>query len=354
MGIDKDFWRNKKVLITGHTGFKGGWLSTWLNMLQAKVSGLALSPDTTPNLFQTALIEEGITSYIGDIRNLEIVKETLDKVRPEIVLHLAAQSLVRESYIYPVETFSTNVLGTVHMLEAVRNIDSVRVIVNITSDKCYENDGTLNSYKEEHAMGGHDPYSASKGCAELAITAMRKSFFNNGNCRVASARAGNVIGGGDWARDRLVPDLLLAFAEGKPASIRNPDSIRPWQHVLNPLSGYLLLAQRLWNEDGDYDEGWNFGPGQDSEISVSKLASQLVNIWGENSSWKPIALEEQLMKEANYLKLDSSKAQQKLGWMPCWNLEQGLIKTVDWYKAFLKNENMREITQQQINEYMQC
>jgi CDP-glucose 4,6-dehydratase len=353
MGIDKEFWQGKKVLVTGHTGFKGGWLSTILTMLQADVSGLALSPDSEPNLFQSARINEGMTSYIGDIRDLQLVKNVIEEVRPEIVFHLAAQSLVRESYLQPVETFSTNVLGTVHLLDVVRNNDSVRAFVCVTSDKCYENNGTVWSYKETEPMGGHDPYSASKGCAELAITAMRESFFENESCNIASARAGNVFGGGDWARDRLIPDLILAFAEGKQGLLRNPDYIRPWQHVLDPLSGYMMLAQGLWNEGEKYAEGWNFGPDQDSEISVSEIADQLVRIWDNDSSWASIDSKERHMKEANYLKLDCSKTKQKLGWKPRWNLEQGLKKTTDWYKAFLNGKDMHEYTQQQISTYMQ-
>lgn len=354
MGIDKEFWRDKNVLVTGHTGFKGGWLCIWLKMLQAKVSGLALSPDSEPNLFQSAHITEGMTSYIGDIRDLQLVKDVIEEVRPEIVFHLAAQPLVRESYLHPVETFSTNVLGTVHLLEAVRNVDNARVFVSVTSDKCYENMGTVWSYKENEPMGGNDPYSASKGCAELVVASMRESFFKNESCNIASARAGNVFGGGDWARDRLVPDLILAIAENKQALIRNPDAIRPWQHVLEPLSGYMLLAQCLWNEGEEYTEGWNFGPEQDSEVTVSEIADQLVQIWNDDSTWTSKNLEEKVMKEEHILKLDSSKAKQKLDWMPRWNLEQGLVNTVDWYKAFLSGKDMDEYTQRQISNYMQC
>jgi CDP-glucose 4,6-dehydratase len=354
MGITREFWRDKNVLITGHTGFKGGWLSAWLKMIQANVSGLALMPDSEPSLFNVAHISDGMSSHIGDIRDLEYVKGLIDEVRPDIVFHLAAQSLVRESYLRPVETFETNVIGTVNLLQAVRDVDSVRVVVNVTSDKCYENKGTDHRYNEDDPMGGDDPYSASKACTELAIAAMRSSFFENTTCQIASARAGNVFGGGDWAKDRLVPDLLMALSENRSAQIRNPNSIRPWQHVLEPLSGYIFLAERMWNDENTYSEGWNFGPTMDSEVTVAKIADMLVKIWNENASWKKIDYQETIMKEASYLKLDSSKSNNKLAWQPRWNLEQGLAKTVEWYKAFLRAEDVQEVTMKQISDFMEC
>lgn len=351
MEINTEFWVDKKILITGHTGFKGGWLSIWLNMLGAKVAGLSLQP-SDPCLFKCARVAEGIESHIGDIRDYKLVKNLIGKIEPEIIFHLAAQPLVRYSYINPIETFSTNVMGTVHLMNGVRENSGTRVFINITSDKCYQNNEWEWSYRENEPMGGYDPYSASKGCSELVTTAMRESYFENGECFLASVRAGNVFGGGDWATDRLIPDIMIAFMQEKKVMIRNPFAIRPWQHVLDPLCGYMILAQRLWEDGREFAEGWNFGPGQDSELPVSEMADHLACIWGENAEWQAVDTIESVMKEAHSLKLDCSKARERLAWKPHWKLRYGLEKTVEWYQAYSRSEDMRKVTEEQILAYM--
>jgi CDP-glucose 4,6-dehydratase len=352
--IDTDFWRGKRVFLTGHTGFKGGWISIWLQKLGADLTGYALEPATIPNLFNAANVSHGMHSITGDIRDADKLAESVTLARPEIVIHMAAQPLVRYSYLHPVNTYTTNIIGTVNLFEALRKTDSVKAVVNITSDKCYENREWVWGYRESDPMGGYDPYSSSKGCAELITSAYRNSYFNSfGNSghgvALASARAGNVIGGGDWAEDRLVPDIFRSIDAGKPVKIRNPNAIRPWQHVLEPLCGYLLLAQKLYHEGSRFAEPWNFGPSDEDAKPVEWIVKRLINHWGEGAQWEIDHSEHP--HEAHYLKLDCSKSHQRLNWYPKWNLETALEKIVNWHRALMKNENMKTITEQQINEY---
>lgn len=343
------FWRGKRVLLTGHTGFKGSWMSLWLQSMGADLHGLALDPPTTPSLFVEGRVGAGMTSHIADIRDFDAVQRVVALVRPEIVIHMAAQPLVRYSYRRPVETYATNVMGTVHLLEAVRQVGSVRAVVNITTDKCYENREWLWGYREDEAMGGYDPYSSSKGCAELVTAAYRRSFMAQSGIALASARAGNVIGGGDWAEDRLVPDILRAFEKSQAVVIRNPHSTRPWQHVLEPLSAYLLLAERLWDDFESFAEGWNFGPRDEDARPVGWIVQQMVAQWGDGASWQ---LDDQgHPHEAGYLKLDISKARQKLGWAPRWTLEQALSRITDWHKQWLNKQDMHDFCLQQIADF---
>ena len=350
------FWRGKKVLVTGHTGFKGSWLTLWLQALGAKVTGYALAPDTTPNLFELARVADGIDSVISDIRDRHAVLNAMKAASPEIVIHMAAQPLVRESYASPVETYETNVMGTVHVLEAVRHVPGVRSVVIVTTDKCYENHEWEWGYRENEAMGGYDPYSSSKGCAELVTAAYRRSFFNPSTyathgVAIASARAGNVIGGGDWATDRLIPDIMRAIMREERVRIRSPHAIRPWQHVLEPLSGYLLLAEKLSSEQGRYAEAWNFGPNDADARPVQAIVERLTSQWGDGASW---ALDgDEHPHEATFLKLDCSKARNRLGWQPRWNLERALDEIVAWYKAAARQEDMRAVTLEQIDQFTQ-
>lgn len=346
-----DFWKGKKVLVTGHTGFKGSWLCLWLQSLGADVVGYALAPPSNPSLFEEAKVAQGMVSLHGDIRDPEQMNRAMARFQPEVVIHMAAQSLVRHSYLNPVETYATNVMGTVNVLEAVRQTASVRAAVMVTSDKCYENREWVWGYRENEAMGGYDPYSNSKGCAELVTSAYRQSFFRDGSAAVASARAGNVIGGGDWAADRLVPDMVRAVADRRPVPIRNPHAIRPWQHVLEPLSGYLLLAQKLYEDGTAYAEGWNFGPREDDARPVQWIADQFTGLWGEGASWVLDGAEHP--HEAHYLKLDCSKARMRLDWQPKWSLEISLRKIVAWQKAHLRNQDMRTFTLEQILEFQE-
>lgn len=351
------FWRGKRVFVTGHTGFKGSWLTLWLKQLGAEVTGYALSPSTTPNLFDLASIgQHDCHSHIADIRDYPSLRDTMAAAAPDIVFHLAAQPLVRRSYADPRETYETNVMGTVNLLEAVRHTPSVRAAVIVTSDKCYENREWVWGYRENEPMGGHDPYSNSKGCAELVTAAMRDSFFSahaegQHKAAIASARAGNVIGGGDWAEDRLIPDIVRAIAAGRPANIRNPDAIRPWQHVLEPLAGYLLLAERLHTQGADFASGWNFGPSDDETQTVRWICDHMVQHWGQGAAWQQDGGSHP--HEATYLKLDSSKARMQLGWRPRLTLAECLDWLVDWYRAHAAGQNMRALTIQQINEYSQ-
>ena len=352
--MDPSFWKNKKVLITGHTGFKGSWLSLWLQCVGAEVVGYSLPPPTKPSLFEIAHVADGMTSCIGDIRDLEQIQAAVSVHQPEIIFHMAAQSLVRYSYSNPVETYETNVMGTVNLLEAVRRVGRIKVVVNITSDKCYENREWSWGYREIEPMGGYDPYSNSKGCAELLTSAFRNSFFNPSEFErhgvaLASARAGNVIGGGDWANDRLIPDIMKAIMKKQPAVIRNPQAIRPWQHVLEPLSGYLLLAEKLWAEGPIYTEAWNFGPNDEDAKPVAWIADRLSSLWGENAIWTLDG--EKHPHEAHYLKLDSSKARTRIGWKPRWDLGTALKSVGDWYRAYTNKEEMRERTISQIRAY---
>jgi len=340
--------------VTGHTGFKGSWLSLWLQSMGAQVVGYALTPPTNPSLYEVAAVGNGMTSIIGDVRDLEKLRGVFAEHKPEIVIHMAAQPLVRYSYIEPVETYSTNVMGTVNLLEAVRNTGSVKVVVNVTSDKCYENREWVWGYRENEAMGGYDPYSSSKGCAELVASAYRSSYFppakyHQHGVAIASARAGNVIGGGDWAGDRLIPDILRAISDGMPVNIRNPYAIRPWQHVLEPLAGYLQLAQKLYEEGVIFAEGWNFGPNDEDAKSVQWIVEKLTESWGEGATWLLDGGDHP--HEAHYLKLDCSKAKARLDWHPKWHLDETLESIVTWHRAFRQGKNMKEATLEQIFTY---
>ncbi|WP_310451837.1 CDP-glucose 4,6-dehydratase [Sulfuritalea sp.] len=348
------FWRGKRVFLTGHTGFKGSWLSIWLQQLGADVTGYALNPPTNPSLFEVANVGEGMRSIIADIREAEALARAMREARPEIVIHMAAQPLVRYSYEAPVETYATNVMGTVHLLEAVRQTDTVRAVVIVTSDKCYENKEWPWGYRENEPMGGYDPYSNSKGCAELVTAAYRNSYFNPAKHRehgvaIGSGRAGNVIGGGDWAADRLIPDILRAIEAGRPVHIRSPHAIRPWQHVLEPLSGYLKLAEKLFSDGPAYAEGWNFGPADEDAKPVQWIVERLTQSWGEGASWE-LDTDPQ-PHEAHYLKLDCSKARAKLGWHPRWNLQTTLQSIIHWHKQVLSGDNMQMASLRQIADY---
>ncbi len=348
------FWQGKRVFLTGHTGFKGGWLSLWLQQLGADVTGYALEAPTTPSLFEVASVARGMVSVIGDVRDGEALKRAMAQARPEIVIHMAAQPLVRYSYVNPVETYATNVMGVVNLLEAVRATPGVRSVVNVTSDKCYENREWPWGYRENEAMGGYDPYSNSKGCAELVTAGYRSSFFNaekyaEHGIALGSGRAGNVIGGGDWAMDRLIPDMLRAIGAGQPVMIRNPHSIRPWQHVLEPLSGYLTLAEKLYTEGPVHAEGWNFGPHDTDAKPVEWIIERMTQEWGAGASW---SLDGQNHPhEATYLKLDCSKARGQLGWHPRWDIGQAIAKIVEWHKACDQGADMRAMTLAQITTY---
>ena len=352
--MNQEFWRGKRILITGHTGFKGSWLSLWLQSMGAHVIGYALAPATNPSLFEVANVEQGMTSIIGDIRDLANLKTVFIEHQPEIVIHMAAQPLVRYSYLEPVETYSTNVMGTVNLLEAVRGTKSVKAVVNVTSDKCYENREWIWGYRENEAMGGYDPYSNSKGCAELVTAAYRNSYFHPGKyaehgVAIGSGRAGNVIGGGDWAEDRLIPDMMRAIINSEPVKIRNPHSIRPWQHVLEPLSGYLSLAQKLYEEGPNFAEGWNFGPNDDDAKPVQWILDNLTKTWGDGASWKLDGGDHP--HEAHYLKLDCSKAKMRLNWQPRWSLDKAIDQICVWHKAHLAGADMRAMCLQQIKQY---
>jgi len=344
-----DFWRGKRVLLTGHTGFKGSWLSLWLQSMGATLRGVALTPPTEPALFDVARVADGMEHRIADIRDFAAVKAQMDEFRPEIVIHMAAQPLVRLSYHQPIETYATNVMGTVHVLEAARHAGSVKAIVNITTDKCYENREWVWGYREDEPMGGHDPYSNSKGCAELVSSAYRKSFLKDAGIAMATARAGNVIGGGDWALDRLIPDILRALQAKEPVLIRNPHAIRPWQHVLEPLSGYLLLADRLYKHGQADAEGWNFGPRDEDARPVQWIVEHLCDTWGDGASWT--LQPGHHPHEAGFLKLDISKARQRLHWVPHWSLETALTRITEWHQAWLAGQDMRALCLNQISQY---
>jgi CDP-glucose 4,6-dehydratase len=353
--MNLQFWTGRNVFITGHTGFKGSWLCLWLSLLGAKVTGYALQPPTNPSLFEQARIEDLIDSVIGDIREIDILKAVMQKVQPEIIIHMAAQPLVRESYKSPVETYQTNVMGTVNILEAVRSCNSVKAVVNVTTDKCYENKEWVWGYRENEPLGGFDPYSSSKACSELVTAAYRNSYFHpaqyaDHGVAVATARAGNVIGGGDWAADRLVPDIIRALIDHRPISVRHPQAIRPWQHVLEPLSGYLLLAQRLVEAGSDYGESWNFGPDDADAKPVEWIVKKLCERWGKDAGY--IIAEGIHPHETHYLKLDCSKAKERLGWQPKWDLKFTLDKVVDWVQAWQAGDDLRTVCLQQITDYM--
>lgn len=344
------FWHGKRVLLTGHTGFKGSWLALWLQSMGANVRGIALEPSTEPSLFEVARVAEGMDHCIADIRDFAAIRSLVKEFHPEIVIHLAAQPLVRRSYQQPLETYATNVMGTVHVLEASREAGSVRAIVNVTTDKCYENREWPWGYREIEPMGGHDPYSSSKACAELVSSAYRRSFLESAGIALATARAGNVIGGGDWAADRLVPDVLRALENGEPVQIRNPHAIRPWQHVLEPLSGYLLLAERL-HANGQADaDAWNFGPRCEDAQTVQCVVQRLCAAWGDDASWVMQAGEHP--HEAGSLTLDISKSRQRLQWTPRWTLDVALTRTAEWHRALLDGQDMRAVCLQQISAYL--
>jgi CDP-glucose 4,6-dehydratase len=347
-------WRRRRIFLTGHTGFKGSWLSLWLQSLDVELSGLALAPDTQPSLFDVARVGSGMTSTIGDIRELHVVRTAMQAAKPDVVFHLAAQPLVRESYRTPVETFATNVMGTVNVLESVRQCPSVKAVVVITSDKSYENREWPWGYRESDAMGGSDPYSASKGCAELVTAAYRRSFFGGAQTSrhpalVATARAGNVIGGGDWAEDRIVPDIVRAARSGMPVKIRNPYAVRPWQHVLEPLHGYLVLAERLLGGDARFADAWNFGPFEADALPVGKLVEKM------RASWPGMPVPERddasHPHEAHYLRLDWAKARDDLGWVPRWRIDEAVARTAAWYRRHLEGVDARQLVLEQIEEY---
>ncbi len=345
------FWKGKKVFLTGHTGFKGSWLSLWLQGMGAQVKGFALTPPTMPALFDEARVGEGMQSEIGDIRDLQAVIESMTTFDPDIVIHMAAQPLVRLSYREPVETYATNVMGTLHVLEAARKCLNLKAIVNVTTDKCYENQEWEWGYRENEPMGGYDPYSNSKGCVELLTSAYRKSFFSSEtSAALASARAGNVIGGGDWAEDRLIPDILRAVEKNNPVIVRNPRATRPWQHVLEPLSGYLVLAQHMWEQGHAFAQGWNFGPRDEDARPVEWILNHMVEAWGDGASWQ--LDNDPQPHEARYLKLDISKACAHLHWTPTWDLETTLVHIVNWQRAWLRGEDMRTRCMDEINSYM--
>jgi CDP-glucose 4,6-dehydratase len=349
MEVDPGFWRGRRVLVTGHTGFKGSWLSLWLGAMGAEVSGLANGIPTDPSLFELAALGDDMRTFGVDVRDPDAVTQAVRDAAPEVVLHLAAQPLVRPSFVDPRETYETNVMGTVNVLEAVRTTGGVRVVVNVTSDKCYENREWEWAYREDEPMGGHDPYSSSKGASELVTSAYRRSFFSDPDgTRLASARAGNVIGGGDWGADRLIPDVLRAALAGEVVQIRNPGATRPWQHVLNPLSGYLVLAQRLW-EDPGAATAWNFGPSEEDARPVGWLLERLDALWPGGLAWEHDAGEHP--HEAHYLKVDSSRARAHLGWAPRWGLEQALASIVEWYTALAAGQDMRAVTLAQLEAF---
>ena len=374
MALDPSAWRGRRVFITGHTGFKGGWLSLWLSSLGAHVTGYALAPNTEPNFFTLAKLSADTGSTIdgiqNDIRDYPRLLNAVQQVQPEVIFHLAAQPLVRRSYANPRETYETNVMGTVNLLEAARHTSSVRAVVVVTSDKCYENHETHTGYVEDDPMGGHDPYSNSKGCAELVTSAFRKSYFSSGasetfggsiHTLIASARAGNVIGGGDFSEDRLVPDLLRAFSQNKPALIRHPHAVRPWQHVLEPLCGYIMLAERLLKAERSYAGAWNFGPADIDSVSVGQMADTLCSQWGQQASW--LSQQDgggggggggdsnQPLHEAKLLKLNSAKARTQLAWQAILPPEAALVLIVDWHNAHLRGDDMRAFSLQQITDY---
>lgn len=353
--VAPDFWSGKRVFLTGHTGFKGGWLSLWLSSMGAKVTGYALAPNTSPNFFGEAQIEGDLEkSHLADIRDLEKLKEAMADAKPEIVIHMAAQPLVRYSYINPVETYATNVMGTVNVLESIRSLNCVRAVVIVTTDKCYENRERAVGYREDEPMGGHDPYSSSKGCSELVTSAYRQSYFspekfNQHRVAIASARAGNVIGGGDWSEDRLIPDAIKAFEMNKALIIRNPLATRPWQHVLEPLSSYLVLAQALYQGGARFNGGWNFGPHDEDTRSVKEVINLLIEKWISGASWEQDKSEQP--HEAHSLKLNCLKAQQLLNLVPKWSLEQAIEKITQWHNAHYKKFNMHDFSLQQIADY---
>lgn len=349
-----NIWQGRRVFLTGHTGFKGSWLALWLTKMGAQVRGYSLAPNTEPNLFTVAHIADVMEDLRGDIRDVSKLETAITEFAPEIVLHLAAQPLVRRSYTDPLGTYATNVMGTAHLLEAIRKTPSVRAAVCITTDKCYDNKEWVWPYRETDPLGGYDPYSSSKACAEIVCAAYRNSFFSTSalkeqNVALATARAGNVIGGGDWAEDRLIPDLIRGFQSQQPVLIRRPQSIRPWQHVLEPLHGYILLAERLFAGHLEFATAYNFGPSAEDAWTVEEIATKLATSWGKNAKW--ISDSSPSVHEAHYLRLDASKARDELHWQPRLTIETALDWTMEWYRHYSAKENIKEFTIQQINNY---
>ncbi len=354
--VNREFWQGKKVFMTGHTGFKGSWLSLWLQDLGAEVTGFALKPPSNPSLFELAQVAAGMTSIEGDICDYEALRQAMAAAQPEIVIHMAAQPIVRRSYQAPIETYATNVMGTVHLLEAVRQVGGVKVVVDITSDKCYENKEWVWGYREDDRLGGYDPYSSSKACAELVAASYRNSFFNPAKYEehgvaLATTRAGNVIGGGDWAADRLIPDILNAVMKGESVLIRSPHATRPWQHVLEPLNGYLMLAERLYTDGIAYAESWNFGPDDINAKPVSWIADELYELWGDGMTWTQDGPGN--VHENTFLKLDCTKAHSRLGWLPKLDIKVTLQWIVEWAKAYERQLDMRQYTESQIRRFME-
>lgn len=349
--INRSFWRNKKVFITGNTGFKGSWLHYWLNLLGAKVLGYALPPLTNPNMFHVLNLEKNNETFFEDLRNIETLKYKLQQFQPEIIIHMAAQSLVIKGYKNPLETFSSNIMGTINLLENSRNLNELKAILIVTSDKCYENKEFNRGYHENDQIGGKDPYSCSKGCVELVANCYKNSFFNESEIAIATARSGNVIGGGDWSQDRLFPDIINSFSKNIAVQIRNPNSIRPWQHVLEPISGYLILIEKMFENKKKFSESWNFGPYEDNEKTVTYVVNKLVELWDNKQTW--FTKDTQNYVETKVLKLDISKSVENLNWTPKMPFIEALKKTVLWYKEKLHNGNMRKFTKNQINEYME-
>jgi len=349
--MNENFWKNKKILITGHTGFKGSWLTIWLKKLGADITGFSKSIPTNPSLFELSNIENDIKSITGDIQNYEYLKEIINKCNPEIVFHMAAQSLVMKSYSDPIETFSTNVMGTVNLLYAIKEAKKPKVVVNVTSDKCYENNESLEGYTEDDPMGGYDPYSSSKGCAELITKSFRNSFFSSNpenDVALASVRAGNVLGGGDWAENRLIPDIIRAIKNKESVKVRNPNALRPWQHVLDPLSGYINLTEKLWSDQTKYSEGWNFGPDKSEVKPVSWIIEKFNELWKDKINW---IIENNELHETNNLILNCQKAKSKLGWNLKINIEATLRWTIEWYEKYFDGEDMRKVTEDQITKF---
>ena len=350
LDVNPRFWQGKKVLVTGHTGFKGGWLALWLQALGAKVTGYALTPPTDPSFFDAARVAEGMASNVGDVRDLAALTAAVRQADPEIIIHMAAQSLVRPSYADPVDTYSTNVMGTVNVLEATRKHSEVRAVMIVTSDKCYENTGAQREFCESDRLGGHDPYSNSKACAELVAAAYRNSFFSGGeSTAIATARAGNVIGGGDWSADRLIPDAIRAFGAEQPVQLRYPHATRPWRYVLDPLAGYLLLAEKLFTTPAGHAEPWNFGPAADQVMTVANVIEAVAKKWGGGARWEPAPGTH--FHEAQYLGIDAGKARSRLGWQPRLDIAQSIDWTIEWYRAWRDGADLRCVSEMQLDRY---
>lgn len=354
MEIDTSFWKGKKVLLTGHTGFKGSWLSLWLQKMDSDLIGFSKGIPSNPSLFEAANVENGMTSITGNVCDYKELEKSVREHKPEIVIHMAAQSLVRESYKDPLETYSTNVMGTVNVLETVRKVDCIKAVLVVTSDKCYKNTGK-NALTEEDPIGGFDTYSSSKGCAELVTSSYRNSFFNPARFNkhgiaIASARAGNVIGGGDWGTDRLLPDIIRGMIDNTKIKIRNPNAIRPWQYVLDPLRGYLMLIEKLWKDGANFSDAWNFGPEASHEKTVGWIVKYINKNWNNNIDWETDHTDNP--HEETYLLLDSTKARAKLDWRVKTGLEDAILATTKWYQEFMNKSNMREYTEKQIDEFV--